>query len=133
MQVTQANAAIVAQLFDRLSDARFQMRTPAAILKGSTIEEAAMLEVAGQVGCPFRHRIADGALLIERPCSVEDAVATAANAKLIAEGNGEAIEPMEVQFNAQPSVEQPRIELAPESEPSIGEDDEDAQFHGTRH
>lgn len=117
MIVNQGNAPVVLQLFSRLADERFSMRSPRAILKDSTVEEGAMLEIAANVGCHLRHRIADGALLIERPCTVERALEIVAQTQqLIADPTSEAT--FEVSFG----------DAAPQGD-ADADGDEDRQFH----
>lgn len=77
MQVNQANVAVVAAIFGCLTDERFSMRTPSAIVKfgndAERVTEGAVLDTAAQMGITFRRRIRDGATLIERPGTVEQA------------------------------------------------------------
>lgn len=98
MQVTTSNAAIVAALFRQLSaDARYTMRSPAALIKGTDITEAAMMDAVAQIGLRLRRRIDDGAMLVERPNTVEEAQAIVAKALLVADG---LQAPFEVDFSA---------------------------------
>lgn len=100
MQVNQANAAAVAAIFDRLADARFTMRTIPAIKKADLVpgvaemEAALIVNVAAEIGCPIRRRIADAALLIERPVSMDVAGARelADKAKAVLEAGAEPFE-----------------------------------------
>lgn len=94
MQVTQANARLVAALFAALSVDRFKMRTIGAITKDTDFTEEQVKDVAAQIGFPLRHRIADAVPLIERAdaCSPTQAAEIAAKAKALDESGGEPFE-----------------------------------------
>lgn len=104
MIVNQANAAVVAAIFASLSDARFSMRTPGAMIKNTTVTEAEVLDVSAQIGLEFKRRIRDGALLIERPATVtaEQALEISQKAQALLLNDGAAREPFELNF-AQPA------------------------------
>lgn len=74
MQVNVNNAVVVAAIFDKLSDERFNMRTIDAIRRGTAIEtDEAVLAAATEMGCPILHRLRDNAPLITRPIMADGA------------------------------------------------------------
>lgn len=106
MQVNITNAAVVAAIFNGLSDERFSMRTPQAIAKDRGIEPSAVLDVAAQIGLRQLTRVRDSAPLIQRPASVTAAqaleIATRA-AALTVEGSTEA--PFDLDYAPSPVTE----------------------------
>lgn len=145
MNVNVNNAAIVAVLFTKLADERFTMRSPSALIKGTDIPEGTMLDVAAQLGLRFRRRIADGAMLVERPVDAAEAQAIAARAQAIAararaivDGSSDAPISFDLDFSAQTAAAL-ESERAARAQHSVGEslltgdeegnpDDEDNNF-----
>lgn len=119
MQITQANAAVVAAIFAALSDPRFTMRTVKAIHNGNdTFSEQDVANAATEMGMHLRHRIRDNAPLVERPASVTPQHATEFGQKAVEVLSGVSTEPMELSFAI---VEEATVD---EEEPS----DEDTNF-----
>lgn len=121
MIVNQANAAVVAAIFNKLSDERFTMRTVGAFTKDTGVTEAQVLNAAAEMGMQFRTRGRDGAQLIERPTSMTPAqsLETAQKAQALLLNDGVAHEPFELNF----------ADIMADVEGSDGTDsDEDEQF-----
>jgi hypothetical protein len=109
MNVTQANAVVVAAIFKGLSDPRFTMRTPGSLNEGDTIPVARILDVSAEIGLRVLHRRRDNAPLIQRPCSPEQATVIATQAMGVAQGTHESFD---VDFSAHEdaSIETPSNE-----------------------
>lgn len=118
MIVNASNAAVVAAIFSKLSDERFTMRTPGALIKDTSITEAQVLGTAAELGLTFLRRGRDGATLIQRPTTMTAAqsLETAQKAQALLLNDGAGAEPFELDFSEGDATAE-------------GEgDDEDAQF-----
>lgn len=95
MIIDQNNAAIVAKVFAGLADQRFTMRTLAGIRKASgdaELSDQAIANIAADLGMRIRRRMRDDAMLVERPVTVDEALAISAKAQNVAAGNAEPFE-----------------------------------------
>lgn len=113
MQVNQANAAAVANLFTKLSDERFTMRSVNAIKKGTEQTTAQVLTLAAEIGCPVRKRAEDDKLFVQRPMTVAQAQEIVNKADAVLAGTQE---PFDLDLNPVVSSD-----LLPEDEDLIGQ------------
>lgn len=102
MQVTQANAVIVIDMFTKLSDERFTMRSVNAIKKGTELTTAQVIEIAGQIGLPVRKRASDDKLFIQRNGNVAQAQEVVAKAQAVLAGG----ESFDLDFTPQQTAEE---------------------------
>lgn len=127
MQVNTTNAVVVSAIFFALSDARFSMRTPAAIRKNfggapEAVTDGQIADVSAQLGLRLRRRMRDDAMLIERPASVtaDEAKAISERAKAVIVDNAE---PFELDYLPQGDAAEEAAEAEAQANAEGDEDD----------